>query len=78
MEQGYLADWQTDKVLLLVRNDLDNLEGMSMKTAYRRIRHERNVVREMRAYLTAVKPARAPIEGWQTDPRTELVLEVEA
>jgi SAM-dependent methyltransferase len=77
MEQHYLADWQTDKVLLLVRNDLEVTDGLTMKRAYERIRHERNIVREMRAYLTAVKPARAPIEGWQTDPRTELVLEME-
>ena len=78
MEQHYLADWRTDKILLLVRNDLDGLETMTMKSTYRRIRHERNIVREIRAYLTAFKPARKPIEGWQTDPMTELVLEVEA
>ena len=78
MEQGYGADWQTTKVLLLIRNDLDGLDGMTMKEAYRRVRHERNIVREMRAWLTAIKPARAPVIGWQSELDVDFALEVEA
>jgi len=71
-DYGYRGDWQPDKVQLLVRKgDSQGLTGEQIMTS---INKSRNVVLEMVATLTAVKPARDPKRELQTPPKIEIVL----
>jgi SAM-dependent methyltransferase len=71
-DYGYRGDWQTDKVQLLVRRPTN--PGMSPDKLLTLVNTSRNVVLEMIATLTAIKPIREPIRELQTVPVLDLVL----
>lgn len=64
-DYGYRGDWRTSLVQLRLYPDLS---GISDREAQAMIRFERNVVAEMVATLTPVKPAREPDRGLQEPP----------
>ena len=70
-DYGYRADWQPEKVQLVV--DAKRTAGLTPQDVYARVRAERNWVREMVCELRAVKPARAARRELQANPRIELV-----
>lgn len=53
-DYGYRGDWAIDHIHLFVRDCV----GLDVKAVMSRVMHERNVVSEMVAVLTAVKPIR--------------------
>lgn len=77
MEQGYTADWRLDKVLCLIRGDIPGVEKWTVTDAVERIKSQLNVVAEMRAYMTAVKPARPWAVG-KTNFEIPLAVEIQA
>jgi SAM-dependent methyltransferase len=66
-DYGYRADWQPDRVTLLI--PAGRIEGLTPQAAMQKVMTERNVVREMVAELVAVKPARPPQRELQQPPR---------
>jgi len=54
-DYGYLGDWQTEKVTLIVNQKLIDAHGDSI---YQIIKSQRNVVSEMIVELKAIKPSR--------------------
>lgn len=65
-DYGYRGDWAPAIIRLRL---YPNLSDLSDKEAQAMIRFERNVVAEMVATLTAVKPAREPRRELQEAPR---------
>lgn len=61
-DYGFRGDWQQTQVLLVVDPSLNGLDDEQLKTA---VQFQRNVVAEMVATLTAVKPAREPLRELQ-------------
>ena len=61
-DYGYRGDWQPTRVVLRIGRDLNDLAPEEVMWA---VRHQRNVVAEMTAHLTAVKPARPPDRALQ-------------
>ncbi len=55
-DYGYRGDWQMRRVTLIV-SEAENA-GLSTEQIMHKVKHLRNVVREMRVELIAVKPAR--------------------
>lgn len=72
-EYGYRADWQPDKIQLLV--DGNRCTGLSVQEIFTKVQHERNVVQEMICELHAVKPVRAPKRELIIQPRIVIVEE---
>lgn len=56
-DYGYRGDWQPTRVVLRISHHLADLSADEVMWA---LRYQRNVVKEMVAHLTAVKPARPP------------------
>jgi SAM-dependent methyltransferase len=71
-DYGYRADWQPDKIQLLL--DGERCAGLSPQEAFTKIRYERNVVKEMICDMRAVKPMREPKRELQTPPEINLAL----
>lgn len=69
-DYGYRGDWQPADVTLRINPLLNDLSAEEVMWA---VRHQRNVVTEMVARLTAVKPARPPQRELQQV--AEIVLE---
>ena len=63
---GYRGDWKVEKIELLV-SQADN-EGLPAIKIMEKVNTLRNQVKEMRAELFAVKPARLPSKNLQTSP----------
>ena len=68
----YRADWQPDKIQLLV--DRKRCAGLSAQEAFTKIQNERNVVKEMICDLRAIKPMREPKRELQMQPQMNLAL----
>lgn len=68
-DYGYRGDWRPDLITLIVPRGA--LEGVSYEAIYSRVMAERNIVNEMVAELTAVKPARPPDRGLIVPPRVD-------
>jgi SAM-dependent methyltransferase len=66
-DYGYLGDWQTEFVILMVSKVRYN--GKSAQETMKDVMHLRNVVREMVVELVAVKPIREPKRELQKAPR---------
>ena len=66
-DYGYRGDWAPQRVHLVV--DEASCSGLPPDQVLRRIHGERNIVKEMIAFLTAVKPIRAPLRELQVAPR---------
>jgi SAM-dependent methyltransferase len=71
-DYGYRADWQPDKIQLLL--DGERCAGLSPQEAFKKIRYERNVVKEMICDMRAVKPMREPKRELQKPPEINLAL----
>ena len=65
-DYGYRGDWATEE-LVLVMSKADN-EGLTADDVLRKVRHQRNVVIEMAAVLSAVKPIRPADRALQPQP----------
>lgn len=57
-DYGYRGDWDTESIVLTV--DAARHAGKTFEQLHEEVRSQRNVVLEMIATLSAVKPARAP------------------
>jgi len=71
-DYGYRADWQAEKVQLVV--DSKRCAGLTPAQVLASVQAERNWVREMVAELRAVKPARAPRRELAAAARVEIVV----
>ena len=71
-DQGYRADWRISFVLLKLSKE--RYLGVPHAERLRDVREKRNVVLEMTAVLTAVKPARPRDRNLMATPRTEILL----
>jgi SAM-dependent methyltransferase len=71
-DYGYRGDWQPEHVVLKV-NRVGN-EGKTVDQVMEKIMTLRNVVREMTAELSAVKPMRAPDAALRRPPRVDIAL----
>jgi ubiquinone/menaquinone biosynthesis C-methylase UbiE len=69
-DYGYRGDWLTEKILLLVHKA--DRQGLTTEQIMKAVNTSRNLVVEMVALLTAVKPARAPQRELQTTPAIEV------
>lgn len=71
-DYGYRGDWRTDKIQLVVHRR----EGQdtSPERIMTDLRTSRNVVAEMVATLTAVKPMRAPRRELHAHPELDIVI----
>jgi SAM-dependent methyltransferase len=65
-DYGYRGDWLTTVVRLKV--DPNRFPGADAAQILQRVNRERNVVLEMEALMTAVKPRRAPEQSLQVTP----------
>jgi len=66
-DYGYRGDWQPGKVQLLVpKQKFSHIDGARLLEMVKR---DRNVVDEIAATLTAIKPARKPIREEQKPPQ---------
>ena len=71
-DYGYRGDWQPVRVDLQVPHErFSNMDGPRLLHA---VRHERNVVSEIRAEMRAIKPGRAPIRSNQMAPEVKVNL----
>lgn len=70
-DYGYRGDWQPDFLLLKV--SAARYAGRSPEDVLEDVRHLRNVVLEMTAVLTAVKPIRPQERSLQRAPKLEIV-----
>lgn len=68
-DYGYRGDWKTDTIDLLID---DRFKGCSADEIMATLRCERNVVIEMVATLTAIKPIREPRRALQVAPEMRL------
>ena len=71
-DYGYRGDWQPAKIVYAV--DKRSHQGISADAVGAKIDSQRNVVREMLAELTAIKPIRKPQRELMTRPRFEIAL----
>jgi predicted SAM-dependent methyltransferase len=65
-DYGYRGDWMTESITLVVRQQ-ENV-GLSPAEVMAKVMRERNVVTEMIAQLSAVKPVREPRKELQVGP----------
>ena len=70
--QDYTADWQVSFVLLKLSKE--RYLGVPHTERLRDVREKRNVVLEMTAVLTAMKPSRPRDRNLMQVPRTEILL----
>lgn len=71
-DYGYRGDWLTERIVLSLRRaEHERLDPQSIMA---RVMSARNVVTEMVAILTPVKPARPPDRALQVAPHIELAL----
>jgi SAM-dependent methyltransferase len=70
-DYGYRADWNPDRVTLLV--DSSRCTGLTPQQMYTKGQYERNVVQEMICEMRAVKPMREPVRELQTRPQIDIV-----
>lgn len=70
-DYGYRADWQADKITLVINR---RYEGLSAQEVFDAVQTMRNVVVEMIAELAAVKPIREPKAELQKRPQLEFML----
>lgn len=68
-DYGYRGDWDT--TLLLLNVDSPRHAGKTYEQLFEEVRSQRNVVLEMTARLTAVKPARTPGSAKPDEMRVE-------
>lgn len=71
-DYGYRGDWQPEHIVLKVKRAGN--EGMTAEQVMAKIMNLRNVVVEMSAELSAVKPMRAPDAALRRSPRVEIAL----
>ena len=71
-DYGYRADWQPDKIQLLVARN--RCTGLSFQETFAKIQCERNMVKEMICEMRAVKPVREPSRELQSPPEFEIGL----
>jgi SAM-dependent methyltransferase len=71
-DYGYRGDWQPDYVVLKVMRAAN--EGLTVDQVMAKIMSQRNVVREMMAELSAVKPMRAAMAELRQRPRIDIAL----
>jgi SAM-dependent methyltransferase len=71
-DYGYRGDWRPDTLTLAIHRH--GHEGMTPGEIMERVMRLRNVVAEMTAELTCVKPARQPLRELQQAPQVELEL----
>lgn len=71
-DYGYRGDWQAEKIQLLL--DADRFEGMEAQQAFTLVESRRNMVREMVAFMCAVKPARPSMAEFQKPVPIDLCL----
>jgi len=71
-DYGYRGDWDPGYLLLTV--DGDTFEGANPEEILQGVMNLRNVVHEMTAVLTAVKPVREARKELQTKPQIEFQL----
>ncbi len=71
-DYGYRGDWRTRQLTLMV--DRKKHEGMTPQEILSRVNQMRNVVKEMVAELTVVKPIREPRKELQTVPHIKFCL----
>ena len=71
-DYGYRGDWMPGYLRLLV--DGDTFAGCTPEEILQGVMSMRNVVHEMTAVLTAVKPVREPLAELQTKPQIEFQL----
>jgi SAM-dependent methyltransferase len=71
-DYGYRADWQPDKVQLLV--DKNRCAGLSPQEIFAKAQCERNVVKEMVCEMRAVKPMREPKRELIASPQIQILL----
>lgn len=70
-DYGYRADWQPDKIQLVV--DRNRCAGLSPQEAFTKSQCERNVVKEIICEMRAVKPMREPKRELQTPSQIEIL-----
>lgn len=68
-DYGYRGDWRTDAIYLLVD---DRFRGLQADAVMAAVRRERNVVTEMVASLTAIKPVRFPQQALYVPPEIRI------
>ena len=66
-DYGYRGDWRNDKLTFIVHKH-DNAH-LNANEVLHKINNQRNVVIEMVAELTCIKPARKPKRELQTQPQ---------
>jgi SAM-dependent methyltransferase len=71
-DYGYRGDWQTQRLVLKVRKA--RYQGRTPEQIWHDVMSLRNVVLEMSAELTAVKPIRPPRRELQAEPPVEFAL----
>lgn len=71
-DYDYRGDWNTDSIILSV--DAARHAGKGFDQLMEEVRSQRNVVLEMKAMLSAVKPARAPGSAKPPEMRVEFDL----
>jgi hypothetical protein len=76
-DYGYRGDWRTDRLILHLDSEVyarcqDGGPRPTPETL-RAVRTERNVVRELVAHLSAVKPVREPLRELQEHPPIEVL-----
>jgi glycosyltransferase involved in cell wall biosynthesis/SAM-dependent methyltransferase len=69
-DYGYRGDWQPYRIVFLVEER--SHKEMTPQAILDKIYTQRNVVREMIAELTAIKPARQPVRELQVGPTIEV------
>lgn len=69
-DYGYRADWQPEKIRLLV--DKQRCDGLDAQAILDKVQRERNVVREMICELRAIKPMRLSKRELQVQPRVKI------
>lgn len=65
-DYGYRGDWQVEQITFVV--DRSVCEGLEPAEVMARIDSQRNVVRELIAELTCIKPSREPEKALQRPP----------
>jgi SAM-dependent methyltransferase len=69
-DYGYRGDWQPERIVLFVTAARN--AGLTAEQILRKVHEQRNVVVEMVAELSAVKPVRTPDRALIRSPRIEI------
>jgi SAM-dependent methyltransferase len=72
-DYGFRGDWRTDRIVLFVGREsfarLQGVPGLPTAGMLQAVMAERNVVHEVVAQLTCVKPIREPLRELQVEPQ---------